>query len=45
MRGIVGKVTLTDLEEQIGDVNEDGIFNVNDINMIMRFIVGKISSF
>ena len=43
MRGIVGKVTLTDLEEQIGDVNEDGIFNVNDINMIMRFIVGKIN--
>ena len=45
MRGIVGKVTLTDLEEQIGDVNEDGIFNVNDINMIMRFIVGKINNF
>ena len=45
MRGIVGKVALTDLEEQIGDVNEDGIFNVNDINMIMRFIVGKIDNF
>ena len=43
IRGIVGKVTLTDLEEQIGDVNEDGIFNVNDINMLMRFIVGKIN--
>jgi transglutaminase-like putative cysteine protease len=42
MRGIVNKITLTDLEKKIGDVNVDGIFNGNDINMLMRYIVGKI---
>ena len=44
MRGIVGKITLTELEKQIGDVNDDGIFNANDINKIMRYIVGKVNT-
>ena len=36
--------TLTDEEKEIENVNEDSVFNINDLLKIMKFILGKIST-